>query len=292
MARSLLQQWADGIAEAIQIMREYPAGQKIAAQNFRDEILAIKTGVDTNDGTATASDILSGKVAYSKEERLVGTIPSGDASNLSVSGNRVTTAGGRYYPSSVYKDVEKKTLATPSISVNNSTGLITATETQTAGYVDSSTKTQTYQMSTVGNNTYYAASYQYLLFSPGTFITGYVYLGAANLLNLWGCSFYNGSGRTVWVLAGSYFDWIEYASGSSGTISLPGSVESLVCIMGNTPAQQGWSPVLNLSSSYTGASITQLRTQVVVNPFLNGLYVNANFYKVNPGSGPSSFTIN
>lgn len=178
MARSILQAWADGIAEAIQIMREYPANHKIKAEDFRDEILAIKTGVDTNDGTATDNDILYGKVAYSKEQRLIGTILTGGTNQLSVSGNRVTTAGGYYYPDSVHKEVEKKTLATPSISVNSSTGLITASESQTSGYVDSSTKTKTYQMSTISGQTITPKNYQQLVASPGTFVTGYVYVGS------------------------------------------------------------------------------------------------------------------
>lgn len=49
------------------------------------EILGIKGtfygGVDTRDGTATSDDLLAGKIAYSNEQRLVGTIEDYDGSN-------------------------------------------------------------------------------------------------------------------------------------------------------------------------------------------------------------------
>ena len=47
----------------------------IAASDFSSRIDAIKTGVDTSDATATASDMASGVTAYVNGEKIIGGIP-------------------------------------------------------------------------------------------------------------------------------------------------------------------------------------------------------------------------
>ena len=110
-----------------------------------------RVGIDTSNATATADDILLGKVAYGANGKLTGTIPS---VNIGV----------------------------PSISVNAS-GLITATTTQSGGYVPSGTKSATYQMNVSNAEIITPGTSQKIAVPAGRYTTGAVTVqGSANLI--------------------------------------------------------------------------------------------------------------
>lgn len=54
------------------------------------------TGTNTNDATATASDILSPKTAYVKGELITGEIETKDETDLQVSGSNIILPAGYY----------------------------------------------------------------------------------------------------------------------------------------------------------------------------------------------------
>lgn len=126
----------------------------IVADDFPEVISGISTGVELPPlvNPAGAAQILNGYEAIDGSgAKLTGNIPSKGAGDLTASGASVTVPAG-YYPTQVSKSVAAATQATPTISINSS-GLITASATQGAGYVPAGTKSATKQLSTKGAET-------------------------------------------------------------------------------------------------------------------------------------------
>lgn len=87
----------------------------------------------SNDATASAGEILSGKTAYVGGKKITGTIATKTSSDLGISGATVTVPAG-YYASQATRSVRTAKHTVPSISVDSS-GMITATSTISTGYI-------------------------------------------------------------------------------------------------------------------------------------------------------------
>lgn len=141
------------------------------------------TGVELPElaNPGSASDLLNGKELIDQEGNIVtGTIATKTSSNLTVSGATVTVPAG-YYASNASKSVATATQATPSVSID-ANGKITATATQTAGYVSAGTKTGTKQLTTQAAQTITPKTSDQTIAS-GRYLTGVQTIkGDANLI--------------------------------------------------------------------------------------------------------------
>lgn len=152
------------------------------------------TAVDISGDTVTASDMLYGVTAHDASGTAVtGNIVTKTQADLSASGDTVTAPAG-YYASSASKSVASGSAATPAttitatptISVNSSTGVITAsvsasqsvTPTVSAGYVSTGTAgtitasgSDTEQMSVQAAQTIHPSTSDQTI-SSGRYLTG------------------------------------------------------------------------------------------------------------------------
>lgn len=98
------------------------------------------------------------------------------SSNLTASGATVTAPAG-YYSEAASKSVATATQATPSISVSSG-GLITASATQTAGYVSAGTKSATEQLTVQAAKTVTPTKSSQTAVASGRYTTGTVTVAA------------------------------------------------------------------------------------------------------------------
>ena len=127
--------------------------------SYADKILAIETGVQLPElsNPASESNVLSGYEFIDEDgTKRTGNIATKTSSDLTRSGATVTVPAG-YYASAASKSVSTATQATPSISVSSS-GLITVSAIQTAGYVSAGTKSAEHQLSSYDDSDFVASN--------------------------------------------------------------------------------------------------------------------------------------
>lgn len=123
----------------------------------------------TGLGTVAVNAISSTYVGSGIEQR--------DDTDLTASGATVTVPAG-YYADTETKSVSTTTHPKPTASVNSSTGLVTASHTQTAGYVSAGTTTETLQLTTQAAATITPTKSQQTAVAAGRYTTGAVTVAA------------------------------------------------------------------------------------------------------------------
>lgn len=146
--------------------------------NLLDKVNSLpENGLPELTNPGTASDMLFGKELIDASGNIVtGTIESKSIHSLSVDSEYVTVPAG-YYSKKVIKSVGTATQAIPSITVD-STGKITATATQTGGYVYAGTKSSTEQLTTQAAKTITPTKSSQTAVASGMYTTGDVTVAA------------------------------------------------------------------------------------------------------------------
>lgn len=130
--------------------------------------------VDMTDATASADKIVSGYTAYGADgAKITGNIASKSSSDVTVSGETVSIPAG-YYTQAVSKSVTTVTHPKPTVSINASTGLVTASHVQATGFTNGNTTTETLQLTTQAAKTVTPTKSTQTAVASGTYTTGAV----------------------------------------------------------------------------------------------------------------------
>ena len=194
----------------------------------RAETTISVTADDTNDKlTITASNNQSTGYVTGSNKTATKTI------TLTASGAEVTASDGT---NKVSKSVSTATQATPTISVDSS-GLITASATQTAGYVAAGTKSGTKQLTTQAAKTVTPSTSSQTAVASGVYTTGAVTVAAIPSTYVKptatkAATTYTPTTSNQTIAAGTYCSGAQTIKGDSNLIA--GNIKSGVSIFGVT----------------------------------------------------------
>ncbi len=198
----------------------------IAKVQFKESASATpEVWMDTTQKTVTAGSMLSGITALKNDGTgITGNIASKSSPDLTASGATVTAPAG-YYPNAASKSVATTTHPNPTASINATTGVVTASHTQTAGYVAAGTTTGTLPLATQAAKTVAPTESEQTAVSAGVYTTGAVKVGAISSTYVGSdvaqndSSDLTASGATVTAPAGFYAESASktVASGSAST---------------------------------------------------------------------------
>lgn len=99
------------------------------------------------------------------------------STNLTANGATVTAPAG-YYAEAASKSVATATQATPTVTINKTTGVVTGSATQTAGYVVAGTKSGTLNLTTVNGSTITPTESEQTAVAADRYTLGAVKIGA------------------------------------------------------------------------------------------------------------------
>lgn len=268
----------DTVSSASHIVAPYTAHLRDGTQVTGTASISTQPNLQSKTATPTETaqtitpdsgyDGLSSVAVAAIENTLVGSgITRRSTTDLTASGATVTVPAG-YYASQATKSVATTTHPDPSVSINSS-GLITASHTQTAGYVSAGTTSKTQQLTTQAAKTVTPTESEQTAVASGVYTTGIVKIGAIS-------STYVGSGieqrdetdltvsgATVTVPAGYYAE-NESKSVSSGNAGTPTATKGSVSnhSIAVTPSVSNTAGYIT-SGTKTGTAVTVSASELV-----------------------------
>lgn len=187
------------------------------------------------------------------------------STDLTTSGATVTAPAG-YYAEAASKSVATATQATPTVTINKTTGVVTGSATQTAGYVAAGTKSGTLNLTTVNGSTITPTESEQTAVAADRYTLGAVKVGAIS-------STYVGSGITQ----RSSTD----LTASGATVTVPAGYYSAQATKSVTTMNLPTSASASATSGYTSkATISRSTSDQYIN-IAPGYNSAGGYYKIN-----------